>query len=212
MRKDQAQHAVGFSLAWGSIVTMMARYLKKAPNSTQKGSASDRAGTWIARRCDVLVNSFEENSLRTAGLSLLSDLWANGISAELVIDTSVEEHFLHHQTSNKYVVCQPGWIASVKQDGSVKVRNISKKEESDLRIQEVPHFLRNEIQERGRVEAKLTDKSKSSKLTSRLSPGSSAFDRESNVIVITSQIKGKKTNRQSVIGDGMLKSDLALLC
>ena len=184
------------------MVNMMARFLKKVSHSTQKGGESDQYDAWIVRRCDVLVNSFEENSLRTVGLSLLSDLWANGISAELVIDANEEEHYLHRQANNKNGVCQHGWIASVKQESTVKVRNISKKEEVDLRIQEVPHFLRNEIQERDRIEAKSMDKPRLSKLTGHPHFGGGAYDRDSNVIVITSQSKGKKTNRQSVISDG----------
>ena len=207
LRNDQAQHAVGFSLGWGSIIAMMGRYFKKASQSAQTGGEADRERTWAAiRRCDVMVNGFEENSLRTIGLSLLSDLWANGVSAELIIDTDADEHFHHHQASGKYGAPQYGWIASVKQDGTAKVRNTLKKEENDLRIHEVPHFLRTEIQERDRTEAKSIDKSKSSKITSQFNHGSGMHDREPNVIVITSQAKGKKTNRQSIIVDGTLPS------
>ena len=183
---------------------MTSRFLKKASQSTHKGDDADRERTWTtARRCDVMVKGFEENSLRATGLSLLSDLWANGVSAELIIDTDADEHFHHHQSSGKHGASQHGWIASVKQDGTVKVRNTLKKEENDVRFHEVPHFLRTEIQERDRLEAKFVDKSKSSKLIgSHFNPSSTAHDREPNVIVITSQTKGKKTNRQSIIGDG----------
>ena len=185
----------------------MSRYLKKASQPAQRGGETERERPWTAvRRCDVMVNSFEENSLRTIGLSLLSDLWANGISAELIIDTDADDHFHHHQVSGKHGATQHGWIASVKQDSTVKVRNTSKKEETDLRIHEVPHFLRTEIQERDRIEAKSVDKSKLSKATSHFNPASGAHDRESNVIVITSQTKGKKTNRQAIIGDGTSQS------
>ena len=57
---------------------------------------------------------------------------ANDISAELVIDTEADESNSAYYPSaeSKY---SHSWIVYVKQDGNLKVRNVDRKEESEIR-------------------------------------------------------------------------------
>ena len=57
---------------------------------------------------------------------------ANDISAELVIDTEADEtnSVYYPSAESKY---SHSWIVYVKQDGNLKVRNVDRKEESEIR-------------------------------------------------------------------------------
>ena len=61
---------------------------------------------------------------------------ANDISAELIIDTEADEanSIYNLATGEKE---SHGWIAYIKQDGNVRVRNVAKKEESEMRTSEL---------------------------------------------------------------------------
>lgn len=83
-----SRHAVGFNLNWQGLCTSMARYQKALVNSKSKKRVSHEFDTfWNPRRCDILVDSFDSELLRSTGVEIVQELWANKISAELALDT-----------------------------------------------------------------------------------------------------------------------------
>ena len=61
---------------------------------------------------------------------------ANGISAELIVDTEADEaNSIYNLASGEKE--SHGWIVYIKQDGNVRVRNVAKKEESEMRTSEL---------------------------------------------------------------------------
>ncbi|KAL8714288.1 MAG: hypothetical protein Q9225_006603, partial [Loekoesia sp. 1 TL-2023] len=64
-------HAVGFNLSWQDLHRSMVRYHKGSTKRTPKSKKDQEANfSWPqVRRCDVLVDSFDKNLLRTTGLA-----------------------------------------------------------------------------------------------------------------------------------------------
>ena len=94
------RHAVGFNLSWQGLCTSMARYLK----STGKAKVKKRDevdASWMPRRCDVLIDSFDLDLLRTSGVKIAQELWANNVSAELVIDIGPNQTADYSQASRE---------------------------------------------------------------------------------------------------------------
>ena len=91
------RHAVGFNLNWQGLCTSMTRYYKSAAKSKAKKKAEVDA-LWTPRRCDVLLDSFDLEILRTTGVRIAQELWANDISAELVMDTDSDQTTDYTQT------------------------------------------------------------------------------------------------------------------
>ena len=113
------RHAVGFNLSWQGLCTSMTKYHKSAAKSkTKRKDGID--GSWTPRRCDVLIDSFDLDLLRTAGVKLAQDLWANDISAELVMDTDPDQTADYNQTS-KDSKDTHGWIVLIKVRTSLRV-------------------------------------------------------------------------------------------
>lgn len=56
---------------------------------------------------------------------------ANGISAELLIDTEADESNSIYNPSSESKGSHT-WIVYIKQDGNLKVRKVAKKEESEI--------------------------------------------------------------------------------
>lgn len=96
LTKDD-RHAVGFNLSWQGLCTSMTKYHKSAAKSkTKKRDVFD--ASWMPRRCDVLIDSFDLDILRTTGVKIAQELWANDISAELVMDTDSDQTADYNQT------------------------------------------------------------------------------------------------------------------
>ena len=106
------RHAVGFNLSWQGLCTSMTRYHKSAGKSKVKKKEEVDA-SWTPRRCDVLIDSFDLDLLRTTGVRLAQDLWANDISAELVMDTDPDTTADYKQAS-KDSKDTHGWIVLIK--------------------------------------------------------------------------------------------------
>ncbi len=92
------RHAVGFNLSWQGLCTSMTRYHKSAAKSKSKRRDGVDA-SWTPRRCDVLIDSFDLDLLRTTGVKIAQELWVNDISAELVMDTDSGQAADYNQTS-----------------------------------------------------------------------------------------------------------------
>lgn len=99
--------------------------------------SSFRPGTHVRR-----VSSYEDNPSKPTRLSLYmnADLdkytRANDISAELIIDTDTDEANSIYNSTNESKGSH-GWIVFIKQDSSLRVRSVAKKEESELRASEL---------------------------------------------------------------------------
>lgn len=197
-----SRHAIGFNLGWERLFTSMMRYLRTPTKFGAKSLEHEVGSSWMTRRCDVLIDSFDETTLRSTGIKLLQELWANKISAELIIDADVTEGHIHIQ--NKVEIALHSWTVVIKPDESLKVRSLAKKEEVDLRMSELMAWLRIEIRDRDRAESKNTDRARVTRNVSHSDGGPSYNDREADVRIITSLTRSKKFNRRNVVDDGTL--------
>ena len=193
------RHAVGFNLGWERLFTSMVRHQKTGVKSYLKRGDEDQIDSWKTRRCDVLIDSADPATLRSTGIQILQELWAHSISAELVIDANRIQEPSHQQEKEDN---QHAWIVLIKQDDSLKVRSMIKKEDVELRIPELSNWLRGEIRDRDRAEGKLVDRARLLRHSSHQDPGAVASDREPDVRILVAQSKSKKSNRRSVVEDG----------
>ncbi|MCJ1351292.1 MAG: hypothetical protein MMC33_001276 [Icmadophila ericetorum] len=198
------RHAVGFNLGWERLFTSMARYLKTPTKFSTKSPEPEVASLWTTRRCDVLVDSFDEATLRSTGIKLLQELWSNNISAELIIDADVTEGHSHTQTKEESAL--HSWAVAIKPDETLKVRSFFKKEEVDLRMSELMAWLRIEIRDRDRAEGKNIGRARVARNVSHSDGGLSYSDREADVKIITSSAKTKKFNRRNVLEDAQTRT------
>ena len=196
--KIEDRHAVGFNLGWERLLTSMVRYQKSSSKHFLKEPEEGSRSQWTPRRCDVIVDSLDSATLRSSGLTIVQELWANDISAELVIDTSSEAS---GRQQSEEGTAPHSWIVIVKQDDTLKVRS-SRKEDHEIRASELVAWLRSEMRERDRVEGKTHDRTRLLRQTSS-HPELAFNDREADVRVLVSQTRGKKTNRRSIIEDGV---------
>ena len=148
----------------------------------------------------MLVAAFDETVLRTAGLNVVSELWENDISAELAADSaSLEELLVKHRDDNH---C---WIIIVKADSAdrgFKVKNLLRKEDTDVKTHELVSWLRSEIRYRDRREHR-DDVPKLSKTPSQQETATFSRTRDPDVRVLAAHHKSKKTNRRNIIGQGL---------
>ncbi|CAK7208216.1 eukaryotic translation initiation factor 2-alpha kinase [Sporothrix eucalyptigena] len=111
------RHAVGFSLNWEKLAQPPPRSSGKA--FLKKAAEEETLGAFSAKRCDILVASFDPTILRSVGVELLRTLWAHDISAELAGDArSTEELVLKNRDEGH------AWIIIVKQEGIVKIKTM----------------------------------------------------------------------------------------
>ena len=189
-------HAVGFNFNWDRLCASMARFQRAAAKSKSKRKAVNDHASLVPTRCDILVASADRELLHSAGLEIIQELWANDISAELIIDKAAhgEDVVFNPASDNRESYY---WIIYLKADGYLKVRSVLRKDESEMRASELFTWLRNEIRERERVEGRL----QSAKLNRQQDAGGSG-GAEADVRVITSASRGKKFNRKTVIEEG----------
>ncbi|KAK7432526.1 eukaryotic translation initiation factor 2-alpha kinase [Neonectria magnoliae] len=182
------RHAVGFSLAWERL----ARVPKSGGKSFLKRVEDEANAIFNARRCDVLVASFDTALLRSAGLELLQLLWSHDISAEMAKDARSPEDLLSKHRDEAY-----SWIIIIKQDSILKIKTMGRKDVQDVDIPTTQLFswLRGEIRERdSRTMAKFRG------ITPQAEAGSSSEkDPEQDVRVLIAQTRSKKFNRRTVV-------------
>ncbi|EDN04718.1 conserved hypothetical protein [Histoplasma mississippiense (nom. inval.)] len=190
------RHAVGFNLGWEKLYLSMSNYLKGSNKAFLKQGETEISGIWRSRRCDVLVASFDPAVLRTVGVGVVQDLWANGISAELSVDaSSLEEIITRYRNDNH------SWVVIVKQDSmerGVKVKNISTKEEYEVRSSELAAWLLNEIRIRNQRE-RLTNAGKPLKHLYHRESSVPAGEKDPDVRILTAIHRNKKMNRRNII-------------
>lgn len=197
-------YAVGFNLSWQDLHRSMVRYHQGSTKRTSKAKKDqEQNSSWPqVRRCDVLVDSFEKDLLRTIGLTLIQELWKLGVSADLAMgDESSQEH----EISNAYTVRQDLppylYLVQVKQEASVKIRNVIQNEETEMRTSEVAAWFKNLMVHRERSE----DHGRTLlRYHSQPEQGAPSLESGADVQVLMAQTKGKKTNRRAIIEEGKL--------
>ncbi|KAI4260276.1 MAG: hypothetical protein LQ352_000398 [Teloschistes flavicans] len=198
-------HAVGFNLSWQDLHRSMVRYHQgsiKGLSKFKKDQETSAAWSRI-RRCDVLVDSFDKSLLRTTGLHVIQELWAQGVHAELALGDRMDSD---HKASSAYTLGQDImsylYLIHVKQEGSVKVRNMAHNEEVEMRTLELASWFKNEMMHRERVE---DHSRKLSRHHSHSEQSVASIDNVSNVQVMNVQTKGKKTNRRTIIEEALAR-------
>ncbi|KAK4995059.1 eukaryotic translation initiation factor 2-alpha kinase [Elasticomyces elasticus] len=190
--------AVGVSFAFDRLVASMVRYQKSAlsPAYLKKNTEDSSLARWNARTCDVLVASFDRSILRSAGLKILSDLWANEISAEMGFDAqSMEELFTY------YKVERHQWLVIVKHDNigigkaDTKVRNLLTREDTDVQSNTLVSHLRQEMRERDHREGSRTTRP----LALPRQQSQPETSNRSNVQVLLAQHRSKKSNKYNIV-------------
>ena len=200
--KAPTAHAVGFSLAWEILIESTSRYQNTPGKKFLKKSEEVNDAPAKIRRCDVLIDSGDPSILRSSGIQLAQELWDNGISAELVIDSGIREATSQHQ-ANKDEATSHDWLVLIKQDETVKVRSMITKEETELRRAELSGWLRSEMRERERLEGKAS-KARAAHQSSSHQDHSGGH--ELDVKVLISQSRSKKTNRRSIVDDAQARA------
>jgi translation initiation factor 2-alpha kinase 4 len=207
-----AYHAVGVNVGWERLVNSMVRYLKKPTKSalgkkqSEKSKAEEEtpsAVTWMPRRCDCLVASFDPTVLRSTGVRMVAELIAHGYTAELAIDAHSVEDVLRHYRDDRHswlIVIKHG-VAPEKPD--LKVKSIAKKEDTDLRSADLINYLRNELRDREAREGSAAQR------LAKVAPAatsSSASAAKANVDVLMSHHRSKKTNKWSIVDAAQTRS------
>jgi len=185
----EERHAVGFSLNWEKLSQAPAKTTGKA--FLKKAADEEAQGIVAAKRCDVLVASFDPALLRSTAVEILRTLWAHDISAELARDARSPEELVPKNREDA-----PSWIVMVKQD-VLKMRSVGKKDVPDVDIppSQLLNWLRAQINER---EARPTAKSRVN-VSSEQSNLTVDREHEQEVRILVAQTKSKKFNRQTVV-------------
>ncbi|KAF6819783.1 hypothetical protein CSOJ01_01190 [Colletotrichum sojae] len=184
----EERHAVGFNLSWEKL----SRVPKTGGKAFLKKSEEEGHNLFSnTRRCDALVASFDAALLRSTGIEILQNLWANGVSAELARDSRSPEDLLARNRDEGY-----SWIIVIKQD-SIKVKTMDKKDtpDVDLPMAQLMSWLRAEIRER---DSKAVAKFRAT--TQQIEGGAAAEGhQEQDVKVLVAQTRSKKFNRRTVL-------------
>ncbi|KAF2457267.1 anticodon binding domain of tRNAs-domain-containing protein [Lineolata rhizophorae] len=200
-------HAVGVNLGWDRLVTSMARYSKPSGKSSflKKATEEELQGHWAGRRCDVLVASFDKTVLRSSGVKILAELWAHDLSAELAVDARSPEQLLANYRDDKHC-----WIIIIKHEASgtgkpdLKIKNMLRKEDTDLRSSDLISYLRAEIRERDHregVQARSLQRLMFGVGHGGVAEGGSSGggEHKNSVQVLVAQHRSKKSNKWSVV-------------
>ncbi|KAL9596121.1 MAG: hypothetical protein Q9219_006020 [cf. Caloplaca sp. 3 TL-2023] len=196
-------HAVGFNLSWQDLHRSMLRYLKGSMKKAAKVKKDqDTNISWPQiRRCDVLVDSFDEHLLRSTGLTIVQELWKLGISAELATSEGVGEEYEHPGAYSQVQNAMPYlYLVYVKQESAAKVRNAAQNEETEMRTSEVSSWIKGEMMHRERTEEQGHKFTRYHNHSDQAWP---SHETSLNVQVLMSQNKGKKTNRRAIIEEAV---------
>ncbi|KAI9890895.1 MAG: hypothetical protein M1814_003534 [Vezdaea aestivalis] len=149
-------HAVGFILGWGKVWQSMIRLQRNQEKKPWAKKAMNELGFWGARRCDVLVASMDSSLLHSTCVDIVTELWAADISAEVARETGSPEQIMAMSRPDNHI-----WIVIVRQltgsfqDMFLKVKDMSRKEEFEVRAPELANWLRAELRQRKHKERKL---------------------------------------------------------
>lgn len=148
--------------------------------------------------------SLDQETLYTAGMNLVAELWTNDIKAELAVEATT-----HEQVSNQHRNESFGWVVTIKQSSTtsgernIRVRNLVKKEEIDVRQADLVTHLLLEIGEREKKEIH-NERHRVQRQTSNSEVNQKAkdYDDMAGVTVLQSNHRGRKVNRRNVVDGG----------
>ena len=199
--KIQPWQAVGFSMNWHSLCASMVRYHQRTLIKMKSDKIPDQDGDafWTQRRCDVLVDSFDREILFSTGMEILSQLWANGISAELGIDVDLQDGPL--QSLAKEFKDAYTYVILIKSDGALRAKNCLRKEETELSRSELLGWLRGAMRERERerVVGRKDEKIRLHRFSSQQDSIAVGLDREADIRILASH---KRVNRKTITEEG----------
>ena len=201
--RDSSIHGVGFQMTWSGLCTGMVTYLNAQSKSKGKRKPQIERNVWNTRRCEVLVDCYDTDLLDKIGVRILSELWASQISAELSNaggSTAASTAYTKSALSKE----DHSWIILVKSPDLVKVKSLSRQDETEVRTTDLAHHLRSEIRERDRNEGRPS--AIMMRHDSQPEGASNLADRETDVIVIMSSSKGKKANRKTIVEEALAKA------
>ena len=200
--RESSLHAVGFQMTWSGLCAGMMSWLNAQTRSKVKRKSHLDTALWGSRRCDVIVDCYDLDLLDNVGLQILSELWASSISAELAsIDGPPAASNVF--TKATQIKEDYNWIVLIKSADTVKIRNTSRQDEVEMRTVEVPHYLRAEIRERDRNEGRHPV---ASTLRHDSHVGKAMKEYEPDVMVISSLVKSKKTNRKTIVEEAIARA------
>jgi translation initiation factor 2-alpha kinase 4 len=197
-------HAVGCNIGWWQLFNSMAKYQRRLiKGQPRHGDEEANHSPWATRRCDVIVASFDSKTLRTEGLTIVQELWANGIRAELAADATSTESLVNTHKGDGV-----SWVVIIKQgllgaaERNLKVKNVFRKDDYDLRQSDLVSFLKSELTERDRkalpmerhlLPARLPRHSSSNEVPR------TSDEAGQDVRILISDRKGRKISRNTII-------------
>ncbi|KAK1006815.1 eukaryotic translation initiation factor 2-alpha kinase [Friedmanniomyces endolithicus] len=175
--------AAGVSIGLDSIVAHMAR---SRGDGSKKAFLKDPVLVEaLPRRCEVLVEAGPTEGSTAAGLRLLASLWANDLSAELA-------------TSSRIAAAEPSdhsFVVAVRHEASNSMRvrhTATESDEVDVPITSLVGYLQQELRERDATKTRPPS-------FIRQASSHHDNDRRSNVQVLMSQHRSKKTNKYHIV-------------
>lgn len=138
--------------------------------------------------------SFDATILRSTGIELLQQLWAEDMSAELAADARSPEDLL-----SKYRDEQHHWIVIIKSDLMLKVKSIGRKDipDVDFPMNQLLPWLNAEMRERDQRDG-VSDRARLLRHPSQPDANGTA-GHEQEVRVLMAQTKSKKSNRRNIV-------------
>lgn len=183
--------AVGVSIAMDGLLRELLRIQKQ--ETQLRRSANHSNGAQDAKRCEVLVTSLDEELLRVAGTSLLAQLWAHHISAELGIES-------HDMDESQYA-----WIVTIKHEAanSFKVRHIATDAEVEVPAAELVSHIRDQRSARSGGPSQSTSNGwlngPPASMRRQTSHNNNEAGEGSRVQVLMSQHRSRKSNKFDII-------------
>ena len=205
-QKKTRVHAVGFQLAWTGLCADMKHYLKKGAKLKAKKRPQTQLNLeWKRKRCDVLVDSFDQALLNSVGIDILTELWANNISAELA-ETLIEDTTDNAYTKTEEPTENHNWVILIKSEDLIKVRSTDRKDETEVHTSELSAHLRSEIRERDRLEGRASKPPTFRHHNSQQE--APTLEKGVDIKILASENKGKKVNRKKVVEEGTYRNSL----
>ncbi|OAP61321.1 hypothetical protein AYL99_03522 [Fonsecaea erecta] len=135
--------AAGFRLNIVDLIGYVRSQISAQASKSSKTTATAAAESKpVARRCDILVTSFDSNALKTSCLEVLSSLWAAGLKAELSEEfhslEELEMSYGSHNAGGYWLVIVRGGALGER---NLKVRGPSRSED-EVKAVELVNFLR----------------------------------------------------------------------
>ncbi|WPG97933.1 Serine/threonine-protein kinase [Acrodontium crateriforme] len=174
--------AVGVSIGLDPIVAYMSKSYSDSTKASILKDSTQNSERY--KRCEVLVVANGTESVRLAGIKILTSLWANDIRAELAPSTRA----IGDDTEHNFVV-------TIRHEGANTVRVVTTGadgEETDIPVISLVSHLQHEIRDR--------DGHKAARAPAFIRQTSHQDgERRGNVQVLMAQYRSKKSNKYTIV-------------